>query len=334
MVRRGEGSYRTSSPSKFLGIVLILAAVATCPSHDSFLAHLRSSSDHPDGLTSGISSGISAFAAHVHTAYAADSESWFAFRVGRYQQDNFIGLFGSWMLGPRLPKLPSLPETPMELRLDLLVCNGSAGFDPHELFALLCILGFVLWQYFPYLMLKNAVCSWDNMSRGRIWVVLTANISHQVLLLLIHNVMQVLQFGPVLQAALGCERLLTLLGCASIASSATSLAWALAHGPQRHIPDNFGASGVVFAFQGANAALFRTTLLRVYGFEMRPEQWLALSLILECAWQQRRIDYRRPRVWFAYRFFEPIDVSAQVGGTLCGWLLVQHWQASLPFWRI
>ena len=69
------------------------------------------------------------------------------------------------------------------------------------------------------------------------------------------------------------------------------------------------------ALMAANAALFPHVVVRMYGFELdstaAPLCFILLDMLSQASHQ---LD---------------VDVSAHVGGALCGWVLAQRWR---PWW--
>ena len=120
--------------------------------------------------------------------------------------------------------------------------------------------------------------------------------------------------GRILRASLGCERLVQLLALACLASSSASLLW---HGilHRRRNEGSIGASGVALALVAANAALFPSTRVRMYGAEMAASHQLIAFLVLDAAASQDGADF-----------------SAHVGGAACGWALVRWWGRPGAFW--
>ena len=68
------------------------------------------------------------------------------------------------------------------------------------------------------------------------------------------------------------------------------------------------------ALVAANAALFPHTLVRMYGIELAASHVLVLHIVLDALSQQTRID-----------------VSAHVGGALCGWMFARQWRDNHNF---
>ena len=74
-----------------LAAALILAAVASCPSHDSFATYLAAMAQHPSGLLGGISSIFES----ARIAVGAESSSWLVLRVAKYRGALYVGAFGT-----------------------------------------------------------------------------------------------------------------------------------------------------------------------------------------------------------------------------------------------
>mgnify|MGYP002005774267 CR=1 FL=1 len=187
---------------------LLLLAACSCPSHEAFTAYLSTMAQHPSGLLGGLSAVVES----VHISVAATSSWWLLFRIGRFRSDPYLGVFGTWFPLPSLDapwasldlRLPSsLPRAPWDL-----VC--SDGRTPHESFLLLCVAGFAMWHLAPRTMYRHAVCSVRAVQAGRVWGLLTANASHASAFHLLHNALQLMHFGTILHAALGCDRLTQL----------------------------------------------------------------------------------------------------------------------------
>ncbi|KAL1508558.1 hypothetical protein AB1Y20_004657 [Prymnesium parvum] len=280
---------------------LLLAAAASCPSHDSFTAHLAASAAHP----SAFSASLARLAEQLRISAAADSTPALLFRLGSFRGHRYLGVLGVWV---RLPAFAA--------DFAAAACGGA----PHETFVLLCCASLALWGVAPRAMARHTVASWDALRAGRVWTVFVANVSHASPLHLLHNALHILHFGPVLLHALGCERMLLLLLSACVAASAASIVWNafLSGNPTGDMEGSLGASGVALALSGANAALFPQTVVRMYGVELSAAGVLLLYTCVDVC-SRRAQD-------------EAVDVSAHVGGALCGWLLGRQWRASLPFW--
>ena len=303
---RDDSSWPSLSLHTVLMVGVPLAAVASCPSHDSFASYLSAMASHPSGLLGGLSSLLERAA----IALQAESTSWMLFRVARYRGELYLGLFGTWVPTALDVPMPSLPHWASLHEPWELVC--SQGRSPHEAFVLACLVCFVLWQTAPRPMYRHAVCSLRAVQQGRVWVMLTANVSHASGYHLLHNALQLLHFGPLLRATLGCERLSQLLVCAAVCSSSASMLW---HGVLKSRPGegSLGASGVVLSLVAANAALYPDFPVRMYGIDMTAVQQLLVYLLLDV---------------LASSSGRSLDASAHVGGAACGWMLAKRWRGS------
>lgn len=297
-----------SSPTRTLLLASLIAvlAVATCPGHDSFTQYLTSAGDHPAGYLSG----LSVVAEWLRVSVTAESRSWVVMRIGHFRGHRFLGCFGVWVPLPGLPALDMVTTT---------VCSsGGSGSAPHEAFVLLCIVGWLLWQVAPGVMARHSICSLRALREGRVWVLLTSNLSHPSPLHLLHNMLQVLHFGPVLHSALGCENLLALLASAALASSVASVAWHGYLSGRRGgaSAGSLGASGVVMALVAANAALFPRIVVRMYGVDLSAAGLFVVYTAIDVLSQRDDEGH--------------IDASAHAGGALCGWLLARRLRG--PVW--
>ena len=284
------------------GVVLVAvaaAAIATCPSHDSLESFCSAAADHPSGFLGGV-------IARLHAAISAESQSYLLFRLGRFRGQRFVGAFRTWVSLPTVPVLVEWPFT-------AAICRGKGEGTPHELFALVCVLVFILAQVAPRLVWRHCTCSWSAVRSGRPWVMVTANFTHFSPVHLLHNVLQVLQLGPIVYQTLGCEKTAALLALASLAASSASV---LFHWVRRQpSAGSVGGSGVAMALMAANAALFPHVVVRMYGFELDSAAAPLLFILLDVLSQGSHNS--------------EIDVSAHIGGALCGWMLVQRWR---PWW--
>jgi membrane associated rhomboid family serine protease len=277
-------------------IVIAAVAVASCPSHDSFEIYLASAAQHPSGYLGG----LAALAERIILAVSVETHAYILLRIGAHKGRHFVGIFGMWVPLPLLAfKVPRLS-----------VCRD--GEVPHEAFALLCIIGWVLATSAERYALRHGVCSLNAVRAGRIWTVLTANVVHFSPIHLLHNVMQVLTLGPVLHSALGCDVMAVLLLFSALTASVASLVW---NGMVCRRPNegSAGASGVAMGMIAANAALYPRVVVRLYGVEMH---WAALPFV------HLAIDAACCGV----------DLAAHAGGAACGWMLVRRWRGSWYTW--
>ena len=207
-------------PRGTLPVAVLVLGIASCPSHDSFAAYLSDAASHPSGFLGG----LSALGQRLRVAVSAESKSYFLCRIGRFRGYRFLGCFGTWISLPD----PSFLTMQLPILRELFTssfCGSAGGGSPHEAFVLLCIVGFACWHFFPRVMYRHAVCSLRVLQSGRVWTLITSNLSHASPMHLLHNMMQLLHFGPVLKSVLGCEKLLLLISFACIAASTASVIW-------------------------------------------------------------------------------------------------------------
>jgi len=280
---------------------IIGVALALCPSHDSFEAYLAKAAEHPSGFLGS----LSAIAERLSISVMAETRSLLIMRTGSHRKRQFIGAFGTWV---PVPTLPSLPTLSLPGFATASVCRD--GHMPHELFALMCCFGFIFAQFAPRTCMHHGTSSLSAIRAGRFWTLLTSNVVHFSPAHLLHNVFQILSIGPVVHAALGCERAAVLLLSSALASSMASVLW---HGYVTRQPNDAsaGGSGVAMALMAANAALYPHILVRFYGIEI---QAAALP------WVHLLVD--------AIAGGGMMDVIAHAGGAACGWVLVRH------YWRV
>ena len=122
-----------------------------------------------------------------------------------------------------------------------------------------------------------------------------------------------MHFGPLLHAALGCERFAVLLASACVATSGGSLLWSGLRGRTRE--GSVGASGVAMALLAANSVLFPSVHTRMFGVELPPSTTVLVYLVLDLLNQQGATD-----------------VSAHAAGALCGLVLARRWGAPAWLW--
>ena len=279
-----------------LCVVIAAVAVASCPSHDSFEIYLASAAQHPSGYLGG----LAALAERIILAVSVETHAYILLRIGAHKGRHFVGIFGMWVPLPLLAfKVPRLS-----------VCRD--GEVPHEAFALLCIIGWVLATSAERYALRHGVCSLNAVRAGRIWTVLTANVVHFSPIHLLHNVMQVLTLGPVLHSALGCDVMAVLLLFSALTASVASLVWS---GVVCRRPNegSAGASGVAMGMIAANAALYPRVVVRLYGVEMHSAALPFVHLAIDAACCG-------------------VDLAAHAGGAACGWMLVRRWRGSWYTW--
>ncbi len=298
---------RTSSWRALTLVTALAVAIATVPSHDSFEEYLAATSRHPGNPLGS----LRAFAKRLHIAVAAETRSLVILRTGTSPEGlRFIGAFRSWVWVP-VPSFPTvrlLPDGCVDA-----VCSSEGGAP--WAFALACLVGFALVHVAPAWCARHAHCSLRTLRAGRVWAALLSNCVHYQALHLLHNLLQVAHFGPIVQSSLGCESTLWLLCAAGLASSAASAAW---HGLARGRPSevSIGGSGVAMGLVAANAALYPRTRVHLYGMELAAPQAMLLMLVLDgLAASGGRLG--------------EIDASSHIGGAAAGWMLAQRWS---PWW--
>lgn len=297
---------RRPSLATAVTVVLLAVALSTCPTHDSFESHLANAKKHPANLLRGITQ----FADRLRISVGSETQSYIFCRAGWAPSGAlFLGLFGSWVWIPRLPASPRLWTAGWSG-----VCSSEGGAP--MAFAALLVGAFVVATFAPRFTHRHlACCSLASLASGRLHLAVTSNLIHFSPFHLLHSLIQVLNFGPLVQAAIGCERTLGLLVTAALASSTASVSW---HGllrGRRH-EGSVGASGVAIGLVAANAALFPATRVQLYGITLSAAQHLLLSIVL---------DALAASGGGARRGGDAIDVSAHVGGAAAGWALAKRW---------
>lgn len=272
------------------------AAAAACPSHDAFEAYLNAASAHPSGFLGSLTS----IAEKLVISVSAETRSFVIFRTGTFRGRRFVGACGSWV---RLPSfdIPNLGGAAAS------VCRADGG-APHEQLALLCVVGFVLMRLSPGRCHRHGLCTLNALRSGRVWTALTSNLLHAEPVHLLHNLLQILHFGPVVHAALGCEHALQLLVASALASSLASVVW---HGlmNRRRGEGSIGASGVAIALVSANAALFPRHTVSMYGLELSAAAVPFVYILLDALATRGQHG--------------EVDVAAHAGGAAAGWALAQ-----------
>ena len=298
---------------RLLCTAVVVLSVATCPSHDTFEAHLAAAASHPSGYLGT----VMAVAERLRISVTAESHSYLLLRVGRHNKHQFIGLFGTWVGLPRLHSPLKLIGSVSWPAFSIKgFCKASSASAPHEPFAFLCCLGFLLLQMSPRIAMRHAYCSLNALRDGRMWTLITSNFLHGNPAHLLHNVLNVLHLGPVVASALGCERATMLLGAAMLTTSLASVVW---HGVLNHRPGggSVGASGVTMALLAANAALYPNVRVTMYGIQLDAYMVPLMHLIL---------DVLSARSGGAAQGANDIDVSAHLGGAVAGWVLGLRWR--------
>lgn len=307
----------TGSLAAAAGAALIALAVATCPSHDGFEAFLTSAAAHPSGFLGSVSALIGS----LRIAVGSSSNSYLILRTGAHRGARFVGAFGTWVVLPRLPSM-RMPSMRMPTSLVAAACSRDSP-PPHESFALLCVAGIAVCWLAPRVAWRHGVCSLGAVRAGRPWVMLTANVAHFSAVHLAHNLLTILHLGPLVHAALGCERALCLLLASGLAASAASVLWHAAlsrrDGSFHQDEGSVGASGVAIGLAAANAVLYPRTGVRMYGADLSAGQQLVLYLALDALAARGGAGG------------SSVDVSAHVGGAIAGYALASRWGTPWPW---
>lgn len=293
-----------STSQNVLCALLIVLAIASVPSHESFVDYLRWESSSGAGM-------MASFLDEVKFALSSESAFYLFARLGKFQGRVYVGILGCW-----------LPVPIVDARHDLLrqcaewLCQGA--FHTENFLAMACAgltAIFVLWQTAAEgFMLRNFALSAQNVREGRVWTLLTANISHCRIDHLVHNLLSICSIGPPLASRLPCWALAELVVAGGVSSSLFSLLCGWHHGP------SLGSSGVITAMFAAHAALSGQEVF-LYGIALPPAQALVVQTGVECILMAMQWDRGRQLT---------IDVGAHFGGALCGWLLANYrWSAAM-----
>ena len=157
-------------------------------------------------------------------------------------------------------------------------------------------------------MINNFLMSFTGLMEGRIWTLLTSVFSHNILLHLIMNMLVLLSFGPIVEAALGRTRFLKFYLCAGAFSSlchALVSAFLLNDAAMPALGASGAISGVIVFF----SLLFPKERIFVLGIIPLPAIWGALLFV--------GLD-----IWGLVAQSEggglPIGHGAHLGGALAG----------------
>lgn len=307
-----------------LAAAVVGVGLSTVPSHDAFVTYLLSSRSHPAGWA-----GAWASMADSAMIPLLASSTWrYVLRTGVYKGRHFLGALGCWV------PLPSV-SSPLSLCSSWLCATGADGdsWGPQEAVIALCVAVFALWHVLPEgFMWRHFTASPSGLAQGRVWTLLTANVSHCHLDHLVHNCICLLSAGPVVAAGVPCAAFAELLLAAALASSVASLAWA--HYQRRRGATSLGASGLCLAVSTASAVTFPRTRCILYGLELPPAHAVLVQIGLDCLLAAMHAE-ERARAWDARDRAREIDFAAHIGGALCGWWYARHrfpaYRRSIPF---
>ena len=268
-----------------IAVGVVVAAVALCPSHDSFEVFLNSATQ-----PSGLLGGFSALTERLHVALAVETRSWLVFRTGAHRGRRFVGAFGTWVGVPSLKFLTA----PLGA-----VCGSRGEGAALELYAMLCVGGFLVARLAPAFTAAHGLCSLGRVRAGRLWVLLTSRLLHHQPISLINTLLQLYFLGPNVESMLGCRRSALLLLGAALAASATSLLW---HGVLLGADsfDSAGGGSIALGVAAANAALYPHIPINMYGIQLTPGQLLLVYLAFDA-------------------IGGGVDLAAHVGGAIAGY---------------
>ncbi|MCB9676952.1 MAG: rhomboid family intramembrane serine protease [Alphaproteobacteria bacterium] len=187
---------------------------------------------------------------------------------------------------------------------------------------LLNLLVYVVWHTVgpehPELLRQHLLVSWESVTHGRLWTLLTAEFSHIDAMHLLANLLALWVFGRPVGQVLGGARLIALYVAGALSASVAFVVWAGLTGSESAA---LGASGAAMAFAVPYAMWFPDrTLLVMFVIPMRA--WLAVLLFigldaLGLLWTG--VDGMLGGV--------PIAHSAHLGGALAGLVV------GFPVWR-
>lgn len=143
------------------------------------------------------------------------------------------------------------------------------------------VVVWIVWQYTirgPYegLMAANFLVGLEAMQSGRVWTLLTAELSHISLDHLLFNMIGLFVFGRAVGRAVGSLQFLHLYVVGGIVASLGHVAYNAVSGDM--VPA-LGASGAVMALAAVYGALFPDRTLLI-GFVLPMPAWLAVLLFI------------------------------------------------------
>lgn len=120
--------------------------------------------------------------------------------------------------------------------------------------------------------------SWDSLTEGRFWTLLTAVFSHNLFLHILINMMVLSSFGSLLEDILGARRFLSFYLAAGVFSSFTHAAisaWLLSDPALPALGASGAISGLILLF----SLLFPKQKILVFGLIPVPALWGALFFV-------------------------------------------------------
>eukprot|EP00405_Crypthecodinium_cohnii_P009545 CAMPEP_0206424336 /NCGR_PEP_ID=MMETSP0324_2-20121206/3172_1 /ASSEMBLY_ACC=CAM_ASM_000836 /TAXON_ID=2866 /ORGANISM="Crypthecodinium cohnii, Strain Seligo" /LENGTH=296 /DNA_ID=CAMNT_0053888981 /DNA_START=46 /DNA_END=936 /DNA_ORIENTATION=+ len=210
----------------------------------------------------------------------------------------FLGAFDSWIEVPNVRKMWKSGDI-----------VWSQGRDPEAVFVVF-LLVYLAWQLWPWPMGQHFIASSQNVRSGRLWCLLTAQISHQEVLHLMSNVFFMFATLPRAQAFLGRAELAGLYFLGGSLGTALSLVLSSLLLRGASFVECFGASSALFACLAYLLAQPSESRFRWAGYEFGEVSFLLLQLLVDaCA---RAGGLRFLPTW-------KCDVIAHLGGFAAGW---------------
>lgn len=171
------------------------------------------------------------------------------------------------------------------------------------------VIVFLLWLTTPLpIMAGHFLVSWDHLAGGRVWVLLTAVFSHNLLFHLLINMIVLLSFGPPLERLMGSVRFLGFYLVAGIIGS-------LAHA----VVSNFLIGRPAQPALGASSAIAGVLLLFAFVF---PKARVLLFFVIPLPAIAAALLFVGIDIWGLVMQVEgeglPIGHGAHLGGALTG----------------
>jgi membrane associated rhomboid family serine protease len=149
------------------------------------------------------------------------------------------------------------------------------------------LLVFVMWrrsdQSETSWMVRNFLVSWTALTEGRVWVLLTAVFSHNMLWHLLINMFVLNSFGSLLEQMMGRVRFLLFFLSAGIISSLCHALVSLLILHDADLPA-LGASGAIAGLVLLFALIFPKEKLLLFGIIPLPALWGALAFVALDIW--------------------------------------------------
>ena len=173
------------------------------------------------------------------------------------------------------------------------------------------IIVFICWNITdvePMFMLENFTVSWDGLSQGRYWTLLSSAFSHNMIWHIFLNMFVLRSFGSLMERILGITSFLKFYLSAAIFSSichAVVSAWILHDSEIPALGASGAISGVILVF----ALMFPKERIYIFGILPLPALWGAFAFIGLDVWGL---------IEQAGGGGFPIGHGAHIGGALAG----------------